>query len=215
MYAVVGELAQNKVVDDNDNIKEDALATYLRRLLRPGVATKHKEWIEVWAAMSIPIDKQHIVLLHLLDNGLQSEVAEDVAEIVGELIKGHRVKIKAVEEAVCTLFECGCDHEGFLARMFFVIFPKSPTSEWGWSRVGWSWTQWWQLAERILNALAPGDAFDLLAGLLRTIETESGAYFSHQQIWDEKRLSLVREALCRYGGFEDAEVSAAVGITLE
>jgi len=54
----------------------------------------------------------------------------------------------------------------------------------------------------------------VLCELLRSIESESGAYLPHQQMWDEKRLALVRGALCRLGGMLEDELDAATDIVL-
>merc|ERR1712039_1083908 len=155
---------------------------YLNRLLRVGIAKNiKKDWIEVYAAMNVPIEAQSQVVQSILELGLRSEVADTVPEILAELVKGHRVKVKAVEEAVQTLFECGHDERGCLSKFLLLIFPKSPTSEWGWSRVGWSWQQWWSSVEHILAALEASCAFDCLNSLLTLIEAESGCYLPDQQ----------------------------------
>jgi len=213
-YALLGELSQNKVFGPEGQLHEDRLSQYLERLFCPGVVQKNKDWVEVWAAMSVPIDSQAEVLQPLLQVGLSSEVSDAVPDILAELIKGHRTKIKAVEEAVMTLFECGSDDQGCLARFLLLIFPKSPTSEWGWSRVGWSWQQWWGTTERILSALDASSAYETLCNLLRQLESDSGTYLPHQQIWDEHRLSKVRAALCSFGGLVEDELAGAFDVTL-
>lgn len=45
-------------------------------------------------------------------------------------------------------------------------------------------------------------------------QAESGAYLPHQQIWDEKRLAIVRKALCTYGELAEDELPAAIDIVL-
>mmetsp|Transcript_56539 Transcript_56539/g.148706 ORF Transcript_56539/g.148706 Transcript_56539/m.148706 type:complete len:166 (-) Transcript_56539:39-536(-) len=165
--------------------------------------------------MGIPIEKQNLVVQVILEVGLDSELAENVGDILIELIKGHRTKIKAIEEAVSTLFECGGDQHSCLQRFLIMLFPKSPTSEWGWSRVGWSWQQWWSTAEKILGALEASSAFELLVLLLTAIEVESGAYLPHQQIWDNTRLAKVRAALCKYGGFGEDALAENVTLVLQ
>jgi len=214
LYAIKGELGEKKVFSPSGVLDEECLQQYLRRLMQPGVMSKNKDWIEVWAIMNIPIESQAEVVQAILEIGLESEVADTIPDALAELIKGHRVKIKAVEEAIQTLFECGSDQQGCLSRFLLLIFPKSPTSEWGWSRVGWNWQQWWTTADRVLATLDNNSAFVLLCNLLRGIETESGAYLPHQQIWDEKRLGTVRTALCKYGGLQEDELSAAVDVCL-
>jgi len=217
IYTLIGELGEKKVASPDGAIDEDVLAGYMRRLMRPGMARNiKKDWIEVWAAMSIPtgIPAQAQVVKAILQVGLESEVAETVPDILAELVKGHRAKLKAVEEAIQTLFECGCDEQGCLSRFLLLIFPKSPTSEWGWSRVGWSWQGWWATAERVLSTLDDTAAFDSLRSLLGAIESDSGTCLPKQQIWDEKRLGMVRSALCRYGRLKEDELGNAVDVCL-
>lgn len=215
LYALIGELGDNKVVDSEGKIEEDKLQEYLERLTQPGVA-KPKDWIEVWAAMNIPVEIaiHSFVVQKIIEIGVQSEVGDTIGEVLAELVKGHRAKVKAVEDAMTTCFECGCDEKDCLSRFLLLIFPKSPTSEWGWSRVGWSWKEWWGIADKIFACLERGGAFEVLRSLLSAIETESGTYLPHQQIWDEKRLGLVRDALCRYGNLREDELAAAVDISL-
>jgi len=214
VYALIGELGSNKVIRESGTVDDDLLKHYLARLLRPGGTRKLKDWVEVWATMNIPIDKQHEVLLAILEVGLASEVADTVPEILAELMKGHRVKNKAIEEAMTTIFEYGSDEQGCIARFFHLIFPKSPTSDWGWARVGWNWNQWWGATERVLNCLDSNSAFEVLRSILTSIETESGTYLPHQQMWCDARLAIVRSALCKYGGLTEDELPAAVDLLL-
>jgi len=215
LYALIGELGEKKVVTSGGDLDEERLQEYIERLVQPGVA-KPKDWIEVWAAMNIPVEinVHATVVQHIIEIGVSSEVGDTINEVLAELVKGHRVKIKAVEQAIATIFECGCDEKDCISKFLLLIFPKSPTSEWGWSRVGWSWKEWWGIAEKILASMESSGAFEVLRSLLSAIETESGTYLPHQQIWDEKRLSLVRAALCRYGGLQEDELAAAVDISL-
>lgn len=216
LYALLGELAEKKDVFKQDgSLDQEVMEAYIRRLTQPGVVQKTKSWVEVWAAMNIPVESQVPVVLAILQIGLESEVATTIPDALADLIKNHRVKVKAVEEAVTTLFECGEDEQGCLSRLLFLIFPKSPTSEWGWSRVGWNWQQWWATADRILLALDTKSAYEVLCTLLRSIESDSGTYLPHQQIWDEKRLAVVRAALCKYGGLWEDELTAAFDVCLE
>jgi len=215
LYALLGELGEKKVVNGEGEMDEDRLVEYIERLVQPGVA-KPKDWIEVWAAMNIPVTlaMHSLVVSSIIEHGVRSEVGDSIGEVLAELVKGHRAKVKAVEDAVKTVFEFGCDEKDCIARFLLLIFPKSPTSEWGWSRVGWSWKEWWSLAEKIFTCLETSAAFEALRSLLSAMETESGTYLPHQQIWDEKRLATVRAALCKYGGLQEDELAAAVDISL-
>merc|ERR1712129_411800 len=123
-----------------------------------GAAKKPKDWVEVWAAMDIPseVGAQVVVLDPILRFGLE-QAPESLGKIAAELIIGHRIKSKTLQEAV----QAACKNEGtdkgFLRETFFLIFPKGPQSEWGWSRVGWSWQEWWNLLKAVTQAwIVPG-----------------------------------------------------------
>lgn len=212
---MIGELGEKKVVTDAGELDEERLTEYIERLVVPGIV-KPKDWIEVWAAMNIPVTlpAHSRVCQMIVEIGVQSEVGDTIGEVLAELVKGHRAKVKAVEHALTTIFEYGCDEKDCLARYLLLIFPKSPTSEWGWSRIGWSWKEWWSIADKIFAGMEESGAFETLRTLLSAIETDSGTYLPHQQIWDEKRLALVRAALCRYGSLREDELAAAVEISL-
>jgi len=215
VYAMIGELqTKQNVISPAGLMDEDVLKGYLQRMFVKGAVQKFKVWHEVWAAMSIPIDMQKIVVQNIVEVGMESELADTVPDILAELTKGHRCKCKAVEEALSTVFECGADQNSCISRFLLLIFPKSPTSEWGWSRVGWNWQQWWVTADKILTSLDSSSAFDTLCELLKSIETDSGAYLPHQQIWEPTRLEKVRGALCKYGDFMEDELSAAFDMEL-
>lgn len=215
LYALLGELGDKKVVTADGELIEDILEGYIERLVKPGVA-QPKDWIEVWAAMNIPVEiNAHAeVVQRIIEIGVRSEVGDMIGEVLAELVKGHRAKVKAVEQAMMTIFECGCDEKDCLSRFLLLLFPTSPTTQWGWSRVGWNWDQWWKLTQQIFSVLETGSAFEALRALLSSIETESGTYLPHQQIWDEKRLGLVRAALCDFGSLQEDELAAAVDISL-
>lgn len=215
LYALLGEVQEKTIFNEQGTFNEELCYDYIRRLFVPGVTSKTKDWVEIWAAMSIPIDKQGLVIQAILEVGLDSELAETMSDILVDLVKGHRCKIKAIEETVSTLFECGGDQHSCLQRFLLMLFPKSPTSEWGWSRVGWSWQQWWSTTEKLLGTLEAGSAFETLVQLLTAIETESGTYLPHQQIWDESRLAKVRAALCKFGGLEEGMLADSVALCLE
>jgi hypothetical protein len=217
LYALLGELSEKKIFDSSGSYDEEVLEGYITRLVQPGVVRKLKQWVEIWAQMNIPVEfeMQSIVVQAIVRLGLECEVADSIPEILAELVKGHRAKLTSVEDALKVLYECGDDEQGYLVRFFVLIFPKSPTSEWGWSRVGWNWQQWWSVLDRILAVLSCTGAYDMLCALLRKMEADSGSYLPHQQMWDEKRLALVREALCGYGGMAEDELKDAFDVCLE
>ena len=53
--------------------------------------------------------------------------------------------------------------------LLFLLFLRSPTSEWSWSHP--SWHMWWTLAEKILDALGNTAAFEVLMSMSRELAT--------------------------------------------
>lgn len=215
LYALIGECGQDRVMDADGNVRADTLARYLDILVLQKAAKKPKDWIEVWAAMDIPPDNQTVIMEPILSFGLQHG-AEGFGQVLSALIMGHRVKTIAMTAAINGAFSGREDPHGILRDMLFNIFPKGPQSEWGWSRVGWSWQEWWKLVEKSYDCLAEASAFDELAALLDRIEAEGGKPLVEQTLqWSDKRLASARALLCKYSGLEDeADLVACCDATL-
>jgi len=189
---------EDRVTDEDGQVREATLERYLEVLIVQKAARKPKDWVEVWAKMQIPIESQAAVLTPILRFAMQ-HAPQGFGQVLAELIKGHRTKTAAMQEAVRVAYSGSADPHGTLRELLLIVFPKSPTSEWGWARVGWGWQQWWQLAEGLLSSLDSTSAFDELATLLDALEARSGVALAKQQIWDEKRLVLARSLLCKFG----------------
>jgi len=217
LYALVGEVSTHKVMDGNGKLDEGLLMKYLDTLFVQKAARKPKDWVQVWAAMDIPseVGAQSMVLNPILRFGLE-QAPEDLGKIAAELLIGHRIKSKTLQEAVQGACKDEGTDKGFLRETFFLIFPKGPQSEWGWSRVGWSWQEWWKLVEGCYTGLDNAKAFDELCWLLDKIEAEGGKPLVEQtQIWNETRLKKVKALLCKFGGVEDEQdLSACLDATL-
>merc|ERR550532_2484658 len=65
------------------------------------------------------------------------------------------------------------------------VFPKPAGSGWGWSRVGWSWTSWWQYVEKCTQTLEPSRAFDVLAMILKLIQDRENQPLAPLPGWTE------------------------------
>merc|ERR1711933_678892 len=96
------------------------------------------------------------------------------------------------------------DKHGTLQDLLYMIYPRGPSSPWGWSRTGWGWQQWWALTENLLSVLDDTAAFDHLAALLDRVERDGdGTALSKQSsVWTEKRLASARALLCKFGHVE-------------
>eukprot|EP00419_Tripos_fusus_P029243 CAMPEP_0172709920 /NCGR_PEP_ID=MMETSP1074-20121228/55350_1 /TAXON_ID=2916 /ORGANISM="Ceratium fusus, Strain PA161109" /LENGTH=281 /DNA_ID=CAMNT_0013533243 /DNA_START=50 /DNA_END=892 /DNA_ORIENTATION=- len=203
LYAMVGEVSTHKVMDANFNLDEELLMKYLDKLFIQKAAKKPKDWVEIWAALDIPVTHQVPVLEPLLRFGLEHD-PESLGKIAAELLIGHRVKSKSLQEAVVGACKGEGTDKGFLRETFFLIFPKGPQSEWGWSRVGWSWQEWWKLVEGCYTGLDSDKAFDELSFLLDKLEAEGGKPLIEQtQPWNELRMKKVKTLLCKFGGLQD------------
>merc|ERR1712032_357232 len=165
--------------------------------------------------MLIPVDKQADVLEHILYVALELK-AQNLAQIVYELLKGMRVKVPAAQEALKRTFKGNDDPAGIFAQLLYLVYPKGEYAAWGWSRIGWGWQVWWQFAVQILTTLEPSAAFDELAALLDMIEGKCTTPLSQQKIWqDQDRLSKARKLLCQFGSVEEADLLACLDATLK
>eukprot|EP00931_Biecheleriopsis_adriatica_P044033 TRINITY_DN25153_c0_g1_i1.p1 TRINITY_DN25153_c0_g1~~TRINITY_DN25153_c0_g1_i1.p1 ORF type:complete len:277 (+),score=49.26 TRINITY_DN25153_c0_g1_i1:54-833(+) len=206
LYALLGEVQEDKVVAEDGEVRTATMTRYLEILVVQQAAKKPKDWIAIWAAMGIPIESQGKVLTEIVRFGLQYSPLGGLGAVLAELLKGHRVKTKAIEEAVQGAMLGAIDQQGVLREMLFSTFPKGPHSEWGWSRVGWSWQEWWKLAAKTLSCLESTSAFDELGLLLDRIEAEGGKPLVQQSMqWSSARLTKVRELLCKFGDLQDEE----------
>merc|ERR1740121_301536 len=102
--------------------------------------------------MNIPVDSQAQVLVPIIRYGL-AKAPVGLGVILGELTLGRRCKTNAVEQAVRETMKGNKDKHGTLQDLLYMIYPRGPSSPWGWSRTGWGWQQWWALAENLLSLL--------------------------------------------------------------
>merc|ERR1719401_783296 len=150
-----------------------------------GTAKRPKDWVSAWQAMLIPPDKQAeavSALLTLAFSMNDSDEANKAPNIIGDLVKNHKVKMKSVEE---TLIAFGGNIDGLgvsaeeVMQIFAIflshVFPKPANTGWGWSRVGWNWMSWWQYAERCVGGLEPERGLDVLASMLKHIQDREGS----------------------------------------
>lgn len=214
-YALIGEVAYDKVFGPDGQVRLATVDRYLRKCFLQNVVKKPEEWVELWASMDIPVDNQAAFFAPLLTFALANK-PEDLGKIIAELLRGHRVKTKAIEESVAIAYKGMKDEHFNLADFLFAIFPRGPTSPWGWSRIGWGWQEWWKLVEGTLSPLEELAAFDSLIQLLERIAQEGKIPLVGQpQLWTEKRLASVRSLLCKFAGFSDeGDLLACVDLDL-
>lgn len=215
-YSLLGEVQEHRVYNAETNtVEEERLIAYCERLFIQGHAKKPKDWVEVWAAMLIPVEIQAEVLEVIL-RFAHEQKPENLGEIMFELLKGMRVKVPAAQTAIKKVFAGAESTHGNLSVLLYRVYPKSPHSAWGWSRVGWGWQVWWQFLEQTLEVLQPTVAFDELALLLDRIEAGGDVPLSKQEVWKtQDRLSKAQKLLCKFGGLEEeSDLLACLDATL-
>jgi len=214
LLALVTEIAETPVVEDGD-LNEARLGEVLKRLW-DNPARKTKDWIAAWQAMLIPVDKQAEALQKFLNMTFtQAESSDRAPAIVAELVKGHKIKMRSVEEVLVAF---GNNLEGILAlnedawhvyAHFMVhVFPKPNGSGWGWSRVGWSWQSWWKFTEQCVQSLEASRSSDVLCMILRLIQEREGTPIAETQAWsDGDKLQRVVGKIAELGACEVSEAA--------
>lgn len=215
LYVLVGEFAEDPVCEDG-SIKEERLKQVLDRLWS-GIAKKPKDWVAAWQAMVIPADQQSVALQSFINMAFgKNEGVEYAGQIVAELVKSHKVKMRSVEEVLSAF---GGNLEGIMMmnetawKLYSVyclhVYPKPAGSGWGWSRVGWSWLTWWQYVERCLQSLEGARAFEVLLLILKMIQEKEGVTLSEIQTWlDGDKIPKVLRRLAELSDLDEGAVNA-------
>lgn len=185
LYALMGELQKAKIVQDGE-VSTENLKRFLHVMIVQGAAQKPKDWLQVWQAMEIPADSQSRIVGAIITFCLECAPQCNLGEVLAELLKGHAVKLKAVEEAVEMAIGANIDPQGVLQELLLGIFPKGPESDWGWSRIGWGWSEWWKTVQKIMASIDPTSAFVELGFLLEHFESKGGTPL--QQAWSKDRV---------------------------
>lgn len=215
LYVLVGEFAENPVCEEG-SIKEERLKQVLERLWN-GIAKKPKDWVAAWQAMVIPVDQQSVALQGFINMAFnKSQGIENAGQVVAELVKAHKVKMRSVEEVLSAF---GGNLEGIMMmneeawKLYSVycvhVFPKPAGSGWGWSRIGWSWQTWWQYVERCLQSLEGTRAFEVMVFILRMIQEKEGVTLAELQTWaDGDKLPKVLHRLGELSDLDEGAVNA-------
>jgi len=208
MFDLLGEIQSNPVCADGE-FNEARLGEVLKKLW-DGAARRTKDWIAGWQAMAIPQDKQTQALSKFLNMTFMESDAERAPTIVADLVKAHKVKLRAIEEVLVAF---GQNLDGILAlneqawhvyAQFLVnVFPRPANHGWGWSRIGWSWQSWWKFLEQCTQSLEETRSSDVLCLILRLIQEREGVPLMEIPIWTEgDKLQKVLTRLSTLGGCE-------------
>lgn len=198
----------------------------MRQLLQDVEQQPAEEWPAVWSGVVFLPEDELDALTALFEAALQGGVGLDLApRVVMELTRAKQVEMTNVEAALQAtaskleaLVQVNENAWNLHSHMLMLLFPKTPSTTWGFLRPGWSWISWWQMTERVLVKADHFRAFDILVLVLQMMQEKSGAVIKQQQVWKEAgRMAKVQKALCGYGemdGVSILETLAAYGVEL-
>lgn len=199
LFSIAEEAQTERVVLRGAEIDAENLRWFALSVLR--IATRASHWIEAWVQLNLPEDRRQEVgrclVAVLLDLAVSDSLVtmHSAADAVAWLSKAQRLKLTIVEDV---LAECWSGAEGrcpqahqFVSRLLFQWFPRPKDCSWGWSRVGWSWREWWRLVEKVLGQLPPSAAFYALRGALEHMQDAETLPIYEQEAWTQEPHRLV------------------------
>eukprot|EP00931_Biecheleriopsis_adriatica_P081066 TRINITY_DN5441_c0_g1_i1.p1 TRINITY_DN5441_c0_g1~~TRINITY_DN5441_c0_g1_i1.p1 ORF type:complete len:547 (+),score=154.59 TRINITY_DN5441_c0_g1_i1:105-1745(+) len=192
----------------DDKLQEDTLRQYLTDVL--AAATQPEHWHEAWLQMLLPDELRkeagRFCVVHFLDLAKlpsadpTADVAGPLALALAYLVRGLRIKTSTLQEAFLERLMPG-EKEAWdlLSRVLFHLFPMKKSAGWGWWRVGWSFTEWWKITDKILVAAAERnadhDAFEALKSALERMQAKSGSKFFRRDPWNPSRREQILSRL--------------------
>eukprot|EP00747_Dinoflagellata_sp_TGD_P031210 gnl/TRDRNA2_/TRDRNA2_135128_c0_seq2.p1 gnl/TRDRNA2_/TRDRNA2_135128_c0~~gnl/TRDRNA2_/TRDRNA2_135128_c0_seq2.p1 ORF type:complete len:576 (+),score=108.84 gnl/TRDRNA2_/TRDRNA2_135128_c0_seq2:62-1789(+) len=141
---------------------------------------------------------------------------------VCEFIKGKKVLPTKVASAIANFArELSDDHEkaanvasGCVSWVLVHMFPQPKEVGWGWSKQGWTWKMWWELAKEYIQAFSAPVAFAIYRTVLDLMVKEaSGKLIRDMPAWNEdpERIKELRRRLCKTSGMDEKELDVKLG----
>jgi len=232
-----GEGSDENAEEDGAEIEEDggseadgeeaaAFAEVMKEMLQRAEDEPVAECAKAWSALGISRQKECGALTALLEAALSgSSSVEAASSLVIELTRSKKVEMRSVELALQAMaqrleeFVVLNDGAWHLhSQVIALLFPKTPSTTWGFQRPGWTWTTWWSLAEKVMSAADRFRAFDVLVMVLQICQEKSEAIIKQQQAWKEGgRAAKVQRVLCTWAEMDNASITetlAAYGVEL-
>ncbi len=118
------------------------------------VAKKLKDWFAVWSNCALKDGTVIISATVYLTNRLcfEEKTEEEVADILGHLMKEKEISPKQMEQAISSFKVNNKDLNLILGHLLTFIYP-TPKGDFGWSRVGWGFAQWWGQGKKFIKDL--------------------------------------------------------------
>jgi len=194
LYSIAKEMQQERpVINASGNVDTDNLRWFAQEMLEAArTAEEHRN------AVAHELVR---VLFDLLVRAPEAR-SEPITDALAYLSKGSRVKLSVLERAIKEHFAGTLRRSpsawSVLSGLLLSWFPRPKGHGWGWSRIGWSWLEWWKLCNRVLDLLPPAVAFDTLRiALIQMQDREGGTPLRQQELWTEERLAKLRTKLGR------------------
>ncbi|CAE7665165.1 unnamed protein product [Symbiodinium sp. CCMP2592] len=181
---------------------------FVRDLL--AVASQPLHWEEAWSRMGMPESLRSEAGIAFLSNLLEfasgpvgtdlDDAARVSAGAIAALSKGHRLKMSQVEDFLIKRLDSDSKDPQLwkvLSWLLFHWFPQGKTAGWGWWRVGWSWSQWWKVVDRLLCRAAETGHGEEAFGMLRAslcrmqVQPRCKKMFLKPPFDDERRQQLM------------------------
>lgn len=172
-------------------------------------ATQPSHWEEAWRRTAFPeelrAEASQAFLQNLLDFAMSEvpQVKDPVtaaALAIAALSRSFYIKRQAVEDFFIERMQSDNPSTWqILSWLLFHWFPQTKTAGWGWSRVGWSWSGWWKVVERLLNQAQknfPEAAFKMLKEALVRMQEQKGCkHMFLKPPFDDLRRQMLIEKL--------------------
>mmetsp|Transcript_13436 Transcript_13436/g.29375 ORF Transcript_13436/g.29375 Transcript_13436/m.29375 type:complete len:493 (+) Transcript_13436:164-1642(+) len=214
----VDQINENPVVVDGE-LDETRLMEVLTSLWG-NPARKARHFLAIWQAMQIPVPRQATALNKFLNMTLsEGDVSDRAASIVAELVKGHKVKMRSVEEVLVafgndmpSLIALNEQAWQLFAHFLVHVFPKPSQAGWGWSRVGWSFNSWLKFIEQCTASLEANYVADVMTTILRSIQEKEGSAINEAQPWNEGgKLERYTAKMAELSQMQEDEVAVKLG----
>lgn len=172
-------------------------------------ATQANHWEEAWRrtgfSQELRPEASQAFLQNVLDCANASEAPQGKDPVTGAalaiaaLSRGYMIKRQSVEDFFMERMDSAkpCLWQT-LSWLLFHWFPRNKTAGWGWSRVGWSWSEWWKVVERLLSKAeksSPEAAFKVLKETLVRMQEQKGCkrIFRKPPFDDLRRRNLIQK----------------------
>lgn len=198
----------------------------VREMLQKAETEPETEWSGAWSSLGLGSGDERGTVTALFEAAMQGSAGTEVAaSLAVELVRSKTVEMKNVEHALVALarrleefVSAEADAWHLHGHALSLLFPKTPSTPWGFQLPGWSWTPWWFMAEKVLGAADNFRAFDILVMVLQTCQDKTEKAIKLQSVWKQDgRTAKVQQCLCRLGEMDGPailETLAAYGVEL-